>query len=89
MSIQISVGDRLKQTEAFAEGFLSNVARSMRGRDIRVLRIFNVMAVFGDGKMLELEFEAPTNRHKTFKKSFALRDLDFYLARGELSKVDE
>lgn len=86
---ELAVGDRLEQTGKFTERFVSGISRRMEGRAVRVSRIFSITPLFGDGRMVELEFLPPTKQHKSFKIAFTLRELEFYFTIGELSRAAE
>lgn len=87
MNFNISVGDKFEVTDEFADSFVSSVGRKMRGRVAVVIRRFSVMAVFGDGARVELEFIQPTQRHKPYKHSFEARRISMSVDRGELKRV--
>ena len=84
----LCIGDEIIASDDFSRGFVGPLSKKMSGRKIFVSRLFSVMALYGDGLMIEFDFLPPTSRHKAFKKSFSVFDVKRFMLRGQIEKAE-
>lgn len=82
----IEIGQTLALHERFADGFVSAVGKKMRGRQAIARRLFTVMGYPDPISKVEVEFVAPTTRHKAYFHSFDVRFIERELEIAKKSR---